>query len=352
MRESWLEEIAMISTTFAIALVLTVSVLLAPLAAPAQPSSKLPRLGVVATGSPVSQFATFPDPPHPLMRAFFQRLHELGWEEGKNLLIERRSVENHLERFPAIFEELLRLPVDVLYTPATEATIAAVRATRTVPIVSSGLRGDVIAEGLVKSIAHPDDNLTGFTGTVDARIIGKNLQQLTEMVPSAQRVAVLTWSKATTTIPSPPLPPELADAARTLGVQLIPVRADTLEQLPAAFEAIARERPDALFVTDSTLFWIHRQRIAEFALQHRLPMMGPALVYVESGALLAYVHDQADNFRAAAEYVDKVLKGTKPADLPVQLPTRFYLWVNKKTADALGIEIPYPILLQADRVIE
>ena len=283
-----------------------------------------------------------------LLGAFRQGLRELGWIEGQNLVIEHRFAEGRAERFPDLAAALVRLRVDVIVTSSGEpAILAAKRATTTTPIVMA-ISGDPVETGLVASLARPGGNVTGLT-ILATEVAGKRLELLKEAVPRASRVAVL-WNAA-----YPGKAFELREtqaAARVLGVSLWPVEVREPNDLPGAFSAIARAGPDALITFADPLTNTERRRIVDFAVRNRLPMISAVRPFADEGGLMTYGPNIADMCRRAATYVDKILKGAKPADLPVEQPTKFDLVINLKTAKALGLTIPPSVLLRADRVIE
>ena len=318
---------------------LAVFLLAAPLAAEAQPPAKAPRIGFLATHSPAVTANH--------LEAFRQGLRALGYVEGRNIAIEYRWAEGRAERFPDFAVELVGLKVDVIVATSSPLALAAKNATRTIPSVFA-TAADPVGSGLVASIAHPGGNVTGLS-LLAPEIVAKQLDLLKEAVPKASRVAVLSNPANPYTAV---LVKETEAAARSLGVrvQLLEVRgADALD---SAFAAVTKERPDALFALFDPLLVGHRTRIAEFANKNRLPAMYPHREYAEASGLMAYGSDLRDNFRRAATYVDKILKGAKPADLPVEQPTKFELVINLKTAKALGLTIPQSLLLRADEVIQ
>ncbi len=322
--------------TFPVALAL--GILSAPLAADVQPPPKVPRIGILWP-SPISVIA------HNL-EAFRQGLRELGYVEGQNIAIEFRSAEGKWERLPDLAAELVRLKVDVIVAN-TPAALAAKQATRTIPIVMA-VSGDPVGDGLVASLARPGGNVTGLSLMVP-ELGGKRLQLLKEVVPRASRVAVL-WNPA---VPfTGRVVREMEAAARVLGVQLQPLEIRAPEDIDRAFEAAIRGRASALNVVDDPLVFAHRARILALAAKSRLPAIYPWREFVDAGGLMSYAANLADSFRRAATYVDKILKGTKPADLPVEQPTRFELVINMKTARALGLTFPPSIMVRADQVIQ
>ncbi len=316
-----------------IGLAFTVSLILAPLAVEAQPAGKVYRIGFLRAG----------EPPRLFIEEFRQGLRELGYVEGQNLIIEFRI--GTLDQLPQLAEELVRSKVDVILASASSAGIAAKNATTTVPIVFTSLSHPVEI-GLVKSLARPGGNITGLTVNVGAHA-GKRLELLRELVPTLRRVAVLTH-------PGHPTDPvqrkEMEEAARALGLQLNPTAVRGPEDFEAAFKAVGRA--DGLVHIDTPLFTTHRARLAELAAKSRLPAIWAHSTIVEAGGLMSYGTYIPALFRRAAIHVDRVLKGTKPADLPVEQPTKFELVINLKTAKALGVTIPPLLLLQADQLIE
>ncbi|MGO4395127.1 ABC transporter substrate-binding protein [Variovorax sp. M-6] len=280
--------------------------------------------------------------------AFLRKLRELGWVDGQNLVIEYRWAEGNVELLPELAADLVRRKVDLIVAPAGSAALAAKTATGSIPIVMI-FPSDPVETGLVASLSRPGGNITGTTFTAGPEIFGKQLQILKETIPRAALVAVL----------SNPADPSFAlqvehvgAAARSLGIRLQHVDARGSEGFEAAFAAMARERADALLVTGSSTFLAHRARLAELAMMGRLPTMLSFRESVEAGGLMAYAVNMADFVGRAATYVDKILKGAKPADLPVEQPTKFELIINLKTAKALGIAVPRSLLLRANEVIQ
>ena len=315
------------------------SLLAAPLAADAQQAGKVYRIGYLAYTPPTEGDAT---------HIFVQRLRELGWVEGKNIEIEGRYSEGKYERFPDLAAELVQLRVDVLVAIAAPATRAAKEATTTIPIVSVAVQ-DPVGLGLVQSLARPGGNITGPTLTGGLAIAGKQLGLLKETVPRVSRVAVL-WNPA-----NPMLAQQLRGmevAARALRVQLQPVEARGPDEFDGAFSAVIRARAGALLVTADPMFVTHRTQLANLAARNRLPAMYGRRDHVEAGGLMAYGASSPALYRSAATYVDKILKGAKPTDLPMEQPTKFELTINLKTAKALGLTIPQSLLQRADQVVE
>jgi putative tryptophan/tyrosine transport system substrate-binding protein len=316
--------------------------LAAPLTVDAQQVQKVYRIGYMSI--PSSQSAS-----DLMERVFLPALRERGLVEGKNLVIEWRWAEGKPERLPGFAAELVALNVDLIVAPQSDSALAAKRATRTIPIVHV-LAGDPVADGLVASLAHPGGNVTGLSATPSAEIFGKSLGLLKEAT-GASRVAVL-WNPARD---SPYIELglwQLKTAALALGIQLQVLEARDPDQFEPAFAAMARGRANALFMVSDSMFWQHRRRLAELEAKYRIPTMHELSEYVAAGGLMAYGVDLAELFRRAPVYIDKILKGAKPADLPVEQPTKFELVVNMKTAKALGLAIPESLLLRADRLIE
>jgi ABC-type uncharacterized transport system substrate-binding protein len=314
--------------------------LAAPLAAGAQQAGKVYRVGFLSNGWSTASAQ--------VVGAFRQGLRELAWVEGQNIVIEYRWAEGRSDRLPDLTAELVRLRVDVLVASAAAATRAAKEATTTTPIVSVGVQ-DPVALGAVQSLARPRGNITGLTLTGGLAIVGKQLELLKETVPAVSRVAVL-WNPA-----NPMLRQQLREteiAARSLSVQLQPVEARSPDEFDRAFSMIIRGRVEALLVTTDPMFAAQGTRLATLAARNRLPAMYGLRRHVEAGGLIAYGANELDVWRRAASYVDRILKGAKPADLPMEQPTRFELVINLKTAKALGLTIPPSLLARADQVIE
>jgi putative tryptophan/tyrosine transport system substrate-binding protein len=315
-----------------------------PLAARAQQPRKVYRVGLIFTTSPVSEMAG-PDPIHPLVRTFVQGLATLGYLQGQNLLLEHRSAEGRFERFPEIVRELVASKVDAIVTVANPMTQAAKEVTGTVPIVMA-YSVSPVEHGMVQSLSRPGGNVTGLAMNVGDEIPGKQLQILKELLPRISRVAFLHSKEQETEGVQ-----NGEAAARKLGITLLPAE-HTPTDYTGAFAFIALEQPDALMVGGSAVNVANRHLIVEFAAQRRLPAMYATREFVGIGGLISYGVDFHDLFRRAAGYVDKILLGVKPADLPVEQPTKFELVVNLKTAKEIGLELPTSILLRADEVIE
>jgi putative ABC transport system substrate-binding protein len=330
----------MAATVTRLSLMLAISIFAASLAAHAQPAGKIYRIGYLSSGSSTTA-------PH-LREAFLQRLRELGWVEGQNIVIDYRAAEGRSDRLPDLAAELVRLKVDIIVALATPDTAAAKNATGTIPIVMVAVT-DPVATGLIASLARPGGNVTGLSFSVGLETYGKGLELLKETVPKVHRVAILSN-------PANPVHAlairDVKGAARSLGVQLQLLEARGPSEFDGAFAAMAKERVDALLVVSDTLFVLHRTRLADLAARGRLPAAYSAREYVEAGGLMSYGPSLLDLWRRAATYVDKILKGAKPADLPVEQPSKFELVINVKTAKALGLTIPQSLLLRADQVIE
>jgi len=317
--------------------------LAAPLAAEAQQADKMARIGYLAFNLAAG------DPR--IREAFLQGLRDLGYVEGRNLLIEYRDAAGKTDRFPALAAELVALKVDVIVAGGgTLAALAAKQATTTLPIVFAGV-GNPVAEGLVTSLARPGGNVTGLS-LVQQELVGKSLELLKQAVPEVSRVALLLKPDA---MPDRAKKDRLnaADvAARALGVRLQVVEARGPEDFDRAFSDMTRARAGALAVLATPVFDSERRRLVDLAAKNRLPTVYSYRPYVEAGGLMSYGPDLADSFRRAATYVDKILKGAKPADLPIEQPTKFELVINLKTAKTLGLTIPQSLLLRADEIIQ
>ncbi|HEV2041641.1 MAG TPA: ABC transporter substrate-binding protein [Casimicrobiaceae bacterium] len=312
----------------------------APLAAEAQQAGKVYRVGYLSTPTRESV-------EHGLA-AFLRTLRGLGWIEGQNLIIEYRWAEGNVELLPGLAAELVRNKVDVIVAPAGSAALAAKNATSSIPIVMI-FASDPVETGLVASLRRPGGNITGTTFTPGPEIFGKQLQILKEAVPRASRVAVLS-NPADASFAFQVR--EVEATARSLGIRLQHVEARGPEEFERAFAAMARERADALLVTGTSTFLAHRVRLAELAVKGRVPTMHSFRESVEAGGLMAYAVNMADFVGRSAVYVDKILKGAKPADLPIEQPTKFELIINLKAAKALGITVPQALVLRADEVIQ
>ena len=311
--------------------------LAAPLAAQAQQAGKVYRIGILETIPAARNAANFD--------ALRRGLRDLGYVEGRNLVIEYRSADGRAERFPELAAELVRLKVDLIVTRGTPAARAAKKATETIPMVMATM-GDPHA--LVGSYAHPGGNITGVT-TFSTELTGKRIELLKELVPSLSRVALLH------NMGNPAAPPEWEEtkrAARSLGLraELLDVRSQ--DDLGRAFERAVRQHVDALLIGADGLTQMHQQAIVDLVAQNRVPAAYPAREFVEAGGLISYAVNYPDLYFRFASFVDRIFKGAKPGELPVEQPTKFALVINLKTAKALGLTIPQSLLLRADEVIQ
>lgn len=283
----------------------------------------------------------------PARDVFTRELRALGYAERKNVAIEYRYAEGRLERLPALANELVRLGVHVLVTPSTSAALAAKNATRMTPIIFyTGY--DPVAAGLVESLARPGGNLTGFT-TVAAILVGKQIELLKETIPKLSRVAAL-WNPKEA--PSAQTWKEGQFPARELGVELHSAPVSSADQFEDAFRNAIKAKSDALILMPGAFFFSHQKRIVELAAKNRLPAIYPERELTASGGLMSYGADPVEPYRRLAAMVDKILKGSRPADLPVEQPTKFELIINLKTAHEIGVAIPAHVLARADRVIK
>jgi putative ABC transport system substrate-binding protein len=322
-----------------ILLVAFCSMLLAPcFPAQAQQPTKVPRIGYVDAGSPATTGHR--------VEAFMQGLRELGYVDGRNIVIEYRWAEGKLEHLPGFLADLVHAKVDVIVSSATPAIRIAKEQTSTIPIVMAGVT-DPVANGFVTSLAQPGGNVTGLTH-LSPDLTGKRLELLKEVVPALLRVAVL-WN------PNQPGQPiafkDMQAAAQALKVILISMEARNREEIEKVLSGAGKERPQALFELPDPLIFVNRKLITEFAAKHRLPAMYSFREYVDAGGLMSYGTSFPGLFHRAATYVDKILKGAKPADLPVEQPTKFELIINLKAAKQIGLTIPSSVLARADRVI-
>jgi ABC-type uncharacterized transport system substrate-binding protein len=326
-----------------LAVMLTLALrLVAPLAADAQRATKVSRLGYL---SPLSAAN-----PYPPSEAFWQGLRDLGWIEGKNIAIEWRFAEGKAQRLPDLAAELVRLRVDLIFAETTPAARAAMQATATIPIVFSPV-ADPIGSGLVANLARPGGNITG-SSFLGAELTRKRLELFKEAVPTMTRVGVLSHPGVPTEATRKSMLEEMEAAARALSVQLQRFEAQGPNDFGRAFAAMSRERVGGLILVPSGMFVDERRRIVDLAAKNRLPAMFFFREFAEAGGLMSYGPNFRELWRRAATYVDRILKGAKPSDLPVEQPTRFELMINLKTAKTVGLTIPQTILLQADQVIE
>ncbi len=308
--------------------------------AQAQPARKVPQIGYVGNSTPVLESA--------LVEGFRQGLRERGYTEGKTIVVQYRWAEGKIDVMPALVAELIALKVDVLVTSGTPAALAAKQATATLPIVMAAV-GDAVGSGLVPSLARPGGNITGLS-TLYTQLEGKRIQILHELVPKMKRIALLTNPANAFTALILKSTLAATDALR-MAAQVHEV--SSVGEFERAFAAIAKTKPDAMAVLADRPFLVsNRPRIVQFAARERLPTIYPFSEFVDEGGLVFYGPNFADMFRRSATYVDKILRGAKPADLPLEQPTKFELIINQRTAKALGIKIPQAILVRADRVIE
>jgi len=317
---------------------LTGGLLAAPLAVEAQQAGKVYRIGLL-TGTDASS---------PNVKGFRQGLRELGWIEDQNIAVVHRYAEGNSDRLPALAADLVGLKVDLIAAGPTPPAVAAKKATTTIPVVMLGA-AQPVELGLVASLARPGGNVTGMAWGVDLVIIGKGLEILKEAIPRLRLVGVL----------SNPANPgnalamrDVKEAARSVGVQLHALHARGPGDFDGAFAAMAKQRVQALLVVADSLFVTHRARLATLEATYRLPSIHSFVLNVEAGGLIGYAPDTVAAWRRAAVFVDRILKGAKPAELPVEQPTKFELVINLKTAKALGLTIPQSLLLRADQVIE
>lgn len=306
---------------------------------------QLPRIARISTEIPLAENVGA-DPIHPFARALVHGLRDLGWVDGRTVVIEHRSAEGRPERLPALLREVVELPVDVIVTGGSAAALAARQATDKIPIVAIG--PGLVALGLANNIARPGGNVTGLSFDAGSAIVGKRLEWLKRAVPAVKRIAYIRPR------PAPgqsPWSAETAAAARALGLELVVIAVDGPDDFDAAFAEMSRHRPDAISGMDSPLNIGNRSRIVEFATRERLPAIFGLRQFAEAGALLSYGVNLPEVERRAALYVDKILKGAKPGELPIEQPMRFELVINLKAAAALGVKLPQELLLFADEVI-
>jgi putative ABC transport system substrate-binding protein len=320
----------------------TAGFLATPLAARAQSAGKVYRIGLLSTLPPGTSGVTR------LWEPFVQGLRELGYVEGENLLIERRyAPEGQPDQLPELAADLVRLKVDVIVAGGSLTPHAAKSATTTLPVIFTN-HGDPLGSGLVVSLARPGGNITGLS-LLSPELVGKQLELFKTAVPRIVRMAVL-WNPTSQTHPR--MLNEAEAPARALGLRLERLPARGLDDYDRAFAAMTRARADALLVLGDPIFWYQRSRIVELSTKHRLPGIFGQREYVEAGGLMSYGANLRDNFRRAATYVDKILKGARPGDLPIEQPSKFELVINSRTAKALGLTILQSVLLRADQIIE
>jgi putative ABC transport system substrate-binding protein len=302
--------------------------------AQAQQAKKIPRIGVLRPGSPAD----------PSVDPLRQGLRELGYVEGKNIVIEYRYAEGKLDRLPDLVTEMVRLRPDVIVVGSTRVAEAAKQATSTIPIVVIG--GDVVGAGLVSSLARPGGNVTGLTA-ISPDLSGKRLELLKDVVPKLSRVGVLWYPGRDEDEVK-----QTEIAGRTLGIAIQSVQVQAVEDFDSAYAAMKNERANGVILVQGGFTLFHRKQLAERAAKNRLPSIGETSTWTDDGCLMSYGPSQTDRSRRAATYVHKILQGAKPADLPVEQPTKFELTVNLKTAKQLGLTIPQSVLYRADKVIK
>ena len=326
-------------TVKGIGFIITLGILLGSLAAQAQQTGNVYRIGFLGNSTAALEAN--------LVGPFREGLRDLGYVEGRNVLIEYRWAEGKYDRFPALIGELLALKVAVIVTAGTPATLAVKKATTSVPLVMSAV-GDPVGTGIVPSLSHPGGNITGLTA-ISTEIDAKRLELLREVVPSVSYIALL-WNAAS------PLQvlaeKQVQAAAQVLRMRVLSLGVKTEEEIKSALAVMARERPDALLVLADRLLLHHRALIMDFATRHRLPGVHAYRELVEVGGLMSYGPSYADMHRRAAYFVDRILKGAKAGDLPVERPAKFDLVINMKAAKAFGLTIPQSVLLRATEVIQ
>ncbi len=327
-------------TRLAVVASVAVGLVALPFLAAAQPAQKVFRVGHVAAGGRSADGA----PPRPLR----DTLRGLGYVEGQNIVYEARFAEGRVERLPDLVAELIRLKVDVLVTQGGAATAAAKQLTSTVPIVMAPASGDAVATGMIASLARPGQNITGLTDE-SVQLSAKRMELLKEAVPKAARIAIL-WNANDQGMTLRYR--EIEKAARILHVEVQAHGVRDPADFETAFSAMSRQRPDAMFLVADAITILHRKRFIEFAAAQHIPAMYETDVHVRDGGLMSYGPNFDDSFRQAGLYVDRILKGAKPADLPAQQPTTYILAVNLKTAATLGLTVPPALLLRADQVVQ
>lgn len=315
------------------------AILIFAAAAQAQQPGKMARIGFLTAASRAGSAH--------LTEAFLQGLGDLGYLEGKNIVIEYRWADGRFERLPELAAELVRLKVDVIVAAVTQASLTAKAATQTIPVVMMAV-SDPVAAGLVSSLARPGGNLTG-TSAMTAEIAGKPLGLLKETLPRISRVAAL-WNPANPVFQAAQLE-EVKVTAKAVGVRLQSLVARDPKEIDRAFAAIVSERTAALQVLGDPVFSTHRKQIVELALKHRLPAASGAKEFADAGLLMSYGANFAESYRRAAVYVDKILRGAKPADMPVERPSKFEFVINLRTAAQIGVTVPQSVLFRADKVI-
>ena len=315
-----------------------------PRYAAAQSATRAYRLGLLATTTPVATWRTLP-----AFEAFLDGLHKLGYVEGRDVVFDYRSAEGEWQRLPDLALELARLKVDVIVVPVCGAVLDAARgASRTIPIVVQSCSDDMVATGIVASLARPGGNVTGLS-KLTPQLAGKQLELLKEVLPKLSRVAVL-WDPGYLDVTADLQ--DLGVTARRLNVTLQPTEAHGREQLAQAFATMVTQRAEAVITFSDATTYNYPGQIAQLAIEHRLPMISSFREVVDAGGLLSYGPNIPDMWRRSAGYVDKILKGAKPAEIPIEQPVKFELLINLKTSRRLGISVPRALLLRADQVIE
>jgi ABC-type uncharacterized transport system substrate-binding protein len=307
------------------------------------PARKVPRVGFVLTTAPLSTM-TGPEPEETVIRAFVHGLRALGYTDGRNIVIERRSAEGKLERLGDVLRGLAQEQVDVIVVTGNPMTVLAKQITSTIPIVVAGV-GTPVESGIVQSLARPGGNVTGLVVAIRSDFSTKRLELIREMLPRASRVAYLGLKEDWNAMAA------LRTTAKAMGLTMVLAEVQ-MPRIEAALQLLARQPLDALFVSSQPSFFVHRKLIADFARKARVPDFHLFHQAVEVGALASYGHDSNDVFRRAAGYVDRILKGAKAGDLPMEQVERYVLALNLKTAKALGLTIPQSVLFRADRLIE
>ncbi len=325
-----------------IGLVLALTLTLLPLAAEAQQAGRVPRIGVVAPGTPTPGTL-----PLQVFDAFRQALRDLGYVEGETVVLETRWDESRPEQIASLVRDLVQRNVDVILAGTTPASLAAKQATSMIPIVMAATGGDPVALGLAASLGRPGGNVTGITLQTYA-LPGKRLDLLREAIPRLSRGALF-WNSR---LPGATEVKDYEAAAQSLGIRLQLLKVNGPEDFDGAFHSAVQGRAQALMMVQSAVYAAHRAKIAELAVKNHLPTISGETGYAQAGGFMNYGPNVAESWRRAASYVDKILKGAKPADLPVEQPTKFELVINLKTAKALGLTIPQSVLLRADQVIE
>ena len=312
--------------------------LAAPLGGEAQPAGQIWRIGLLDPSGRASSSR---------WTAFRERLRELGYAEGQNVLFESRWGDGQLSRLPSLARELVNARVDIVVAAGSESTRAVTLVTNSVPVVMA-TGGDVVGLGLVSSLAHPGGNVTGVV-SLTGELGGKRLERLRQLIPAVSTVTIV---RNLDNRGTRPFLNDAERAAKSLGIVVQVVGVHGPKDLDGAFSAMKRARTDAVMFADNSLFINERRHVADLAVTHRLPMMAPAKEYAEAGVLVSYGTDYLDLFRRAATYVNKILKGARPGDLPIEQPTKFELVINLKTAKALGLSVPPSLLARADQIIE